>query len=127
MGVGCYHTNKETETKAFWIDIDQDDENIWDAEIGNLKYEFEKLGYEEETETKFNNGLFSIILESEHEGKIVIRLEPVYIGSYDNSDSRLFGLAIANHARSYARIGRHLKKEGYPLRIASSGQTSMEY
>jgi hypothetical protein len=125
MGYGCYYTNKETETRAFWVEVDyeddQENEFAWNNEILNLQHEFESLGYEQENEHQFYNGLFNIILESGHGGKIVVRLEPICF------ESNLFNLSMAIHEKSYTRIGKHLKKQGYPLRIASSRHTSMEY
>ena len=137
MGTGCYYTNKETGTKAFWIDVNPyyEDENgeeqffedIWDDTVLELEYEFKKLGYQKYDSYLFYNGLFNLELESGYGNEIVIRLEPRETNRYYLEDVRLHNLAIANHDRCYDRIAKHLDKLGYPLRIATSGYTSSEY
>jgi hypothetical protein len=129
MGAGCYYTHKETGTRAVWIDLDYspetdddgeevDKEFMWDDEVEFLGSAIEELGYEQESNYVFRNGLFNIELESGYGGEIIIRLEPRY------SEGSEYQLAMANHERSYDRIKRHLLKRGYELRIATSGYTS---
>ena len=138
MGHGCYYTNKETGSRAFWIDLDYSEQI--DEETGldyanfafgdtilNLGYELQDIGYEQMGEYEFCNGLYYLILESGYGGKVVIRLEPKGSDRYYYDDIRIYNLAMANHERCYARIGRELLKIGYKLRIASSGYTSTEY
>jgi len=138
MGHGCYYTNKITRTKAFWIDInpyyeDEEtgeeifDEHAWSDEVGNIKYELEKIGYTQDSTYEFHNGLFNLILESGHGNEIIIRLEPKGEEQYYTEDIRIHNLALANHSRSYSKIGKHLLSQGYKLRIASSGYTSTNY
>ena len=137
MGTGCYYTNKETGTRAFWIDIDPyyEDDNgdeiydewIWEDTCLNLQSELEYLGYQKETNLKFYNGLYNLILEGGYGSEIVIRLEPRITEAYYYEDVRLYNLALANHDRCYDRIAKYLHKMGYPLRIATSGYTSCKY
>jgi hypothetical protein len=138
MGHGCYYTNNITKTKAFWIDVDpyyEDEETgeemfddyAWDDEVGNLTYELEKIGYTQDSDYEFHNGLFNVVLESGHGHEIIIRLEPRGEEQYYIEDIRVYNLALANHCRSYRKIGKHLLSLGYKLRIATSGYTSTEY
>lgn len=131
MGAGCYYTNKETRTKAFWIDTppnedDIDFNSVFDDEIQNLHYELLKLGYDQDRIDDYyhySNGLFQMILESKYEGDgIVIRLEP-----HTEEPANIYTLGMANHERSYYKLARELNKAGYPLRIATSGYTSTIY
>ena len=138
MGQGCYYTNNITRTRAFWIDInpyykneetgeDMFDDQAWSDVTGNLMYELESLGYSHQDDYKFYNGLYNLTLDGGHGHEIVIRLEPKGEEQYHTDDTRIFNLAMANHERCYARLGKELKKLGYHLRIASSGYTSMKY
>lgn len=129
MGHGCYYTNKETGTKAFWVEVDytttnEDGEEIhddfaWNDTVDNLKYVLEAIGYNQESEYEYSNGLYQLILESTHGGDVVVRLEP-------SEDYQLFGLAVANHAKCYAKLGRELLKY-HVLRIAATAWTSTKY
>lgn len=138
MGAGCYYTNKITGTKAFWIEVnpyyeDEEtgeeivDEHAWDDLVGNLKYELEKIGYKQDSKLEFHNGLFNLILESGYSDELIIRLEPKGEEQYYIEDVRVHNLALANHSRSYNRLGKHLKSLGYPMRVATSGYTSTTY
>lgn len=138
MGHGCYYTNEITGTKAFWIEInpyyeDEEtgkecfDEHAWGDTIGNLKYELEKIGYSQQDNYHFYNGLYNLILESGHGNEIVIRLEPRGEEQYYIEDVRIHNLALANHQKCYDKLGRELKNIGYTLHIATSGYTSTEY
>ena len=138
MGHGCYYTHDETRTRAFWIELnyyyeDEEtgkevvDEWVWEDTIGNLKYELEAIGYTKDSMYFFSNGLVDLELIRGHGGEIVFKLEPKGRNQYYNEDIWTYNLAMANHAKCYAKIGRELKKIGYELRIASSGYTSTEY
>ena len=137
MGAGCYYTHNNSEIenrRAFWIDMnytseDEDgneihDEFIWDDTIGNLKYTFKEIGYNNVSEYIFENGLFQIELESGYGGEIIVRLEPKGEERYYAEDNSIHNLALSNHDRSYDKIKRALLAEGYELRIATSGYTS---
>lgn len=137
MGAGCYYTNNETGTRAFWIDTEPYytdpetgkecyDEFIFDDTIGNLKYTLESLGYEQESTYKFANGLYDLILESGHGNEIVFRLEPHEETTF-GIDQKIYNLAMANHDKCYTAIAKKLCQEGYELRMATSGYTSGSY
>ena len=128
MGAGCYYTHKETGTRAFWVDVDpyytdedgqeQHDEFAWQDEVGNIGCELEALGYKKSAPYEWQNGLFTVTLASGHGNEVVIYMNPAHLYG------REYSLAMATHERSSARIKRHLLKQSYPLRIATSGYTS---
>ena len=138
MGAGCYytHNNFDGERKrAFWIELDlyfEDeetgeevyDDNLWDDTVDNLKYTFEDLGYEFVDTYKFENGLYTLELESGYMNEIVVKLEPKGEERCYSDEQRIYNLAVANHDRCYDKLIRALKKEGYKLRMATSGYTS---
>ena len=125
MGAGCYYTNKETGTKAFWIDFPffddkQDYQSYFETLLQDLQHLFLDLDYIQYDEYSFFNGLFNLNLETTYYGDgLVIRLEP-----HTEENINIYNLAMANHSRSYERIKRALMKQDYTLRIASSGYTS---
>jgi len=132
MGAGCYYTNTEKGTKAFWVNVEQYyedeegnevfDETAFESVKDQIEDSLMKIGYEVcsvGNETFISNGLFEIFLESTYNGDgIVVRLEPV------DFESPLYNLSMANHDRSYQRIIKHFKEEGYSMSIATSGYTS---
>ena len=138
MGHGCYYTNNETKSRAFWIDLSyyyEDEETkedtydafLWDDTISNLKYELESIGYTQKDEYNFYNGLFNLVLESGYGGEVVFRLEPLNINCYYSEDVRIYNLALGNHSKCYNKLAKELVKVGYKLRIATSGYTSTDY
>lgn len=140
MGAGCNYTNRETETKAFWIDLGFEwDENlnevtnqiryndIWEDTNLDLIYVFKDIGYDQNSKGNFCNGLGKIELESTHDGNgVVIRLEPLSTEIWHHEDIKKYNLFMANHYIMYERIKKKLLDSGYSLRIATSGYTSTE-
>lgn len=132
MGYGCYFTNKETGTRSFWIDIDPYNENeeenldidlIFDDLICDVSDILDEIGYIQEKDSKFYNGLYDLYLEYGPMGdKIIFRLEPL-----EDCDSNIYNLAMANFDKCYDKIARTLISYGYELRIATSGYTSGRY
>jgi hypothetical protein len=137
MGAGCYYTHDDNaieNQRAFWIDLqrwyeDEEtgemmvDEHIWEDTILNIEHTFLELGYQryDSKELRWENNMFEILIESTYDGDgAVIKLNPLEL------EPGLYGLALYNHDRSYDRIKRALLKEGYTLRIATSGYTSEE-
>ena len=133
MGHGCNYRNKETDTKAFWIEVDDpDDEFGVEMMLDDLRYEFEQLGYEVDDNSGnliYYNGLGKIELETTYDsGGIVVRLEPAFIPDFwsEPEVTARYNLFMANHERMYNRIKRHFLNAGYNLRIATSGYTSTQ-
>jgi len=124
MGAGTYYTNKETGTKAFWIDIDNSEEDfIHEYILDDIYSSIESFGFVGIDRNKLINGLFEIIIEPKYYGDgYVIRMEP-----HTEDDERIYYLALANHNKHYSSLGKKLKNAGYNLRIATSGYTSTFY
>lgn len=131
MGAGCWYHHNCNKERAAWIDLypngketdsdedDQDDYNFIFSDVANILIE---LGYNNQTKVNvFCNGLFEVHLESTYYGDgLIIRIEP-----FIDYDQR-YNLAMANHHRAEKRILRTLCKEGYKLRIATSGYTATD-
>lgn len=131
MGYGCYFTNKETVTRSFWIDIDfllddeTGEENLWAIRdfIFDVSYILEKIGYTQEKDSKFYNGLYDLYLEYGPMGdKMIFRLEPL-----EDCENNIYNLAMSNFQKCYDKIAKTLISYGYELRIATSGYTSCKY
>lgn len=126
MGAGCYYRNKETGTKAFWIDLYDDDENGHEREltfhdtiqdIGNILEG--QSTFEQIEDDHYISSLYELRLESTYYGHgLVFRMEP---------HEDYYNLAMANHAKNYKFIAKLIHAAGYRLRIATSGWTSGEY
>ena len=114
------------EQKPFGIDFpffeeDQDYYHFYfETLLQDLQHLFLDLDYIQSDEYSYFNGLFNLNLETTYHGDgLVIRLEP-----HTEVNINIYNLAVANHSRSYERIKRALMKQGYTLRIATSGYTS---
>jgi len=137
MGTGCYYTNKETGTRAFWMDInpyyqDEDgnevyDDYLFDDLLDNLKYELKDMGFDHIDNQTYQNTLYTLHLEGGHGHELIFRLEPRYIDAYHKDDIRLYNLALGSHERNYNALAKKLIKLGYELSIATSGYTSAIY
>jgi hypothetical protein len=130
MGAGCYYTHNCNKERAAWVDLypngkDTDDDDA-DFEVQNtfgyIANILMDLGYNNQTKLNvFCNGLFEVHLEYTYYGDgLIIRLEPLI--DYDQR----YNLAMANHHRAEKRILRTLCKEGFKLRIATSGYTATD-
>lgn len=127
MGYGCYFTNKETGTRSFWIDLHDEtgETNLWATRgiICHVSDILDEIGYIQEKDSKFYNGLYDLYLEYGPMGdKIIFRLEPL-----EDCESNIYNLAMANFQKCYDKIAKTLIKYGYQLRTATSGYTSSRY
>lgn len=63
MGAGCYYTHKTVDSKAFWVNVEIEEEEELSSEF-QYDYYYElieevliKLGYEKYSNTEYVNGL----------------------------------------------------------------------
>ena len=135
MGAGCNYTNKEAGTRAFWIVIsyyyeDDDtgeelfDDYAWNATLESLEDILLVIGYQQETNMHYRNGLYDLFFEEGHDGILVVRLEPIG-NEVEGHDMRMYNLAMANHKKSYGKLRDELARH-YSLRISTSSWTSGE-
>ena len=134
MGAGCGYSHKNVSRYAAWVEIDdmwegvkknnpdltdEDDFGYFyrDTRTEILAY-IEDLGYNRNGLDVWN-GMYNVTTEcTYYSDGIVIYLEPW------NQD--VWGLAVANHERSYRRILKTLLENGYQLRQATGNHTSRE-
>ena len=124
MGAGCYYKHEYPfdDNLAAWIELD----NLSDVDSDQYSFIYQSitgiivgLGYEFDGE-EFKNGLYKIELKSTYYGDGLI----VY---FKNRRDEYINLAIGNFDSSENKILKALHKNGYKLRIATSGYTSKEY
>lgn len=124
MGAGCYYKHEYPfdGNLAAWIELD----DLNDADSDEYSYILQSiadiiigLGYEFDGE-EFKNGLYKIELKSTYYGDGLI----VY---FKNRRDEYINLAIRNFSSSENKVLKTLHKNGYKLRIATSGYTCKEY
>lgn len=127
MGAGCYYTLPDNrDIKAYWIDIELDEEDqddssfIFDLTLDELKLTLLELPLCHEYNNQLYYGKhFKIDLDSTYHGEgILINL---CIDLYDWSDK--YNFVASNLERVYNRIIRHVN-QSYELRKATSGYTA---
>ena len=117
MGAGCYYTNNETNTKAFWIDLGDVHSDFY---LDSISENLENLNFIDSKEGYYYNGLYQIYVESTYYGDgLVIRMEP-----QTEYGINIYNLAMANHSKHYAHLIKEFSKN-FDLRMASSSYTSM--
>jgi len=127
MGAGCYYTHNNGE-RAYWIEIpyseDSDEwtrQDEWNDFIEEVKSEFVELGYDQDSEYEFSNGLYNIRLESTHCGNgMIIYIDEKGERRWDADDQRIYNLASSNFMKAERRIALHFNKF-YTMCIATSG------
>lgn len=142
MGQGCYFTHGYpfNQSKAAWVDIwamnkeEEDERNgePYDSDDLDTIYDnvgriIESLGYlnvykyngYKGEDTGLTNNLFKIDLEwAPYNSGLIIKFSP--------NTEKYLNLAIHNFPKAELKVLRKLQKEGYKLRIATSGYTSTE-
>lgn len=124
MGAGCYYKHEYPfdDNLAAWIkldDLNDADSDQYSYTLQSIAYIIVGLGYEFDGE-EFKNGLYKIELKSTYYGDGLI----VY---FKNRYDKYTNLAIHNFVLSENKVLKALHKNGYKLRIATSGYTSKEY
>lgn len=121
MGAGCYYKHEYPfdGNLAAWIELDELDQDQYSWMFQSISYIITGLGYEFDGED-FKNGLYKIELKSTYYGDGLI----VY---FKNRYDEYTNLAIHNFVLSENKVLKALHKNGYKLRIATSGYTSREY